>query len=117
MKEIETRIHTGIQAGDLRSMTTAEVKAQAYLVQGAYAYLHRLLDDDDYLLVINAATMAPNLVEIELFGIEEGALGNEGNRRIGVAVSDASGLVARDDSCVRRRGVDRRAADEGTGWR
>ncbi|MEQ9638851.1 MAG: sigma-54 dependent transcriptional regulator [Alphaproteobacteria bacterium] len=60
--------------------------------------LHSLSSrDDGPFVVINAATMAPNLVEIELFGIEEGALGNEGNRRIGVFEQAHGGTLLLDE--------------------
>ena len=52
---------------------------------------------DGPFVVINAATMAPNLVEVELFGIEEGALGNEGGRRIGVFEQAHGGTLLLDE--------------------
>lgn len=42
------RIKTGIDQGDLRVMSDEEMLAQAYLLQGAYSFLDRFLEDENY---------------------------------------------------------------------
>lgn len=46
--EISKRLKSGIELGELKHMNDAEILAQAYLIQGAYAFLDRFLEDDQY---------------------------------------------------------------------
>lgn len=43
-----SRIKTGIDQGELTSMSTAEIRIRAQLMLGAYTFLDRVLEDDKY---------------------------------------------------------------------
>lgn len=47
--EIASRLRSGIEQGELRPMDEAEVLAQAYLLQGAYSFLDRCLEDERFM--------------------------------------------------------------------
>lgn len=53
--------------------------------------------NDGPFVVINAATMAPSLVEMELFGVEGGGPGGEGGRRTGVFEQAHGGTLLLDE--------------------
>jgi len=42
------RIETGIDSGELPSMAADEIRTRAYLILGAYTFLDRLVEDDNY---------------------------------------------------------------------
>jgi AcrR family transcriptional regulator len=48
VEQIVGRLRKGISQGDLRRMSDEELLAQAYLLQGAYTFLDRFLEADDY---------------------------------------------------------------------
>jgi AcrR family transcriptional regulator len=42
------RIETGIDSGELPGMVADEIRTRAYLILGAYTFLDRLVEDDNY---------------------------------------------------------------------